>query len=190
MVVIMKEQGFDPETITGQHEDLLPGIPQREREHPPQPRDAGPSMLLVQMHDHFGIGLGPEAMPFRGEFLPQLAVVVDLAVADHDDRPVLIRHRLAAARHVDNAETAHPDPHSGSGTPKHARPVVIRATVLQRPPHRSQQRRQTAFATPRAGVVTELGDAENAAHAYVSAISLTEYTKSASTACCRRRSHA
>ncbi len=42
---------------------------------------------------------------------PQRGVVVDLAVEDDPDRAVLVRHRLVAARHVDDGQPAVGEPH-------------------------------------------------------------------------------
>src|SRR4051794_41206892 len=53
---------------------------------------------------HLGVAAGPEPVPRPLELAHQLAVVVDLAVLDDDDRAVLVGDRLVAARQVDRSE--------------------------------------------------------------------------------------
>ena len=61
-------------------------------------------MLLVEVDDHLGVALGREPVARADQGLAQLAVVVDLAVEDDDDRPVLVGDRLVAGREVDDAQ--------------------------------------------------------------------------------------
>src|SRR5205823_297523 len=60
--------------------------------------------LLVAVHEHLGIATRVETMAGPLELVHQLAVVVDLSVLHHEDRPVLVRDRLVAAREVDERE--------------------------------------------------------------------------------------
>jgi hypothetical protein len=43
----------------------------------------------------------------RLQFCPQGAVVVDLAIEDQHDLPILAEHRLLATLHIDDGEAAH-----------------------------------------------------------------------------------
>jgi hypothetical protein len=57
------------------------------------------------MDEHLGVGVrGAERVPRALELGPQLRVVVDLAVLDHDHAPVLARDRLVAALEVDDRQ--------------------------------------------------------------------------------------
>ena len=61
-------------------------------------------MLLVEVDEHLGVAARREAVPGALELVPQLAVVVELAVLDDGDPAVLVRDRLVAGREVDDRE--------------------------------------------------------------------------------------
>ena len=64
------------------------------------------------MDDHLRVGARSEPVTLGGELLPQLTVVVDLAVQDDDDGLVLIEDRLIARLEVDDREPLHPESHA------------------------------------------------------------------------------
>src|SRR5258706_16208817 len=64
-------------------------------------------------------------MAVPGQLPAQLAMVVDLAVADRPDRPILARQRLAAGLQIDDAQP----PHSQSGAGADEQPLLVRAAV-------------------------------------------------------------
>src|SRR6266853_1656526 len=66
--------------------------------------------LLVAVHQNLGIAAGLETMSPPFEFGAQDAVVVDLAVEDGPDRPVLVAHRLVAGMQVDDGEAPVAEP--------------------------------------------------------------------------------
>src|SRR5262249_39909486 len=83
------------------------GVPERERPHAVEPLDAGVSPLAVRGEDHLGVGRAAEAVALRLELRAKLAVVVDLAVVDELETPVLACERLVARRRgVDDREPA------------------------------------------------------------------------------------
>ena len=96
-----------------------------EREHPLQAPDGVGSPLFVGVNDRLGVRGGPEAMAARLELLPELAVVVDLAVEDDPDAAVLVLHRLMAAGAVDDGQPAVTERRVRIG--KHA--AAVRAAV-------------------------------------------------------------
>src|SRR5687767_4131988 len=59
------------------------------------------------MKDRLGIAVRREPMPALLERPAQLDVVVDLAVADENERSIFVVERLRAARDVDDAQAAH-----------------------------------------------------------------------------------
>ena len=59
------------------------------------------------MDQHLGIGMvRAEAVSLGVEFATQFAMVIDFAVEDDPDRPVLVGHRLMAAGKIDDGQPA------------------------------------------------------------------------------------
>ena len=100
-------EGFDPETVAGEHQRAGRRVPDREGEHALQVIKRSEATVLVPVYDHFGIRACRERMAARGEVCPELAVVVDLAVEDDPDAPPFARHRLVAGREIDDLEPSH-----------------------------------------------------------------------------------
>jgi hypothetical protein len=105
------------------------------------------------VQQHFGVGLGAEADAAQLEFATQLAEVVDLAVADNDQRFVLVADRLVAAAHIDDRQP----PHADRAAPVAVHAVIVRAAVRDRVAHARQGARI-------GGAAVELVDAVDAAH--------------------------
>ena len=103
-------QRLDAQTIAGQQQTPLRGVPDRKRKHPAQMVDAAWTELFPQVNDGFGVAGSPKTMTARGEFLAQLAVVVDLAIEDDPDRSIFVADRLLAAVQVDDAQASHAQP--------------------------------------------------------------------------------
>lgn len=107
------------------------------------------------MKQHLTVGLTPKANPPL-EPLPQLPVVVDLAVRREDDVPVLADERLPPALGVDQRE-----PREG-----HARlPGVVELHVV-RParPQRMGHVAENRVGRPREGASVGVGESCNSAH--------------------------
>ena len=102
---------LDAEPVTDEHEGLSRLVPQRDGEHSPEVMDEVRTVLLVEMDDRFRIGIGGETVPAGLQIRSELPIIVDLAVEDDPDRPILVRNRLMAAGDVDDAEPAHPEAH-------------------------------------------------------------------------------
>ena len=58
---------LDPEPVARDQDAVAAHVVQRERKHAAQMIDTGVTVVLVQMHDDFGIGIGAEAMAARFE---------------------------------------------------------------------------------------------------------------------------
>ncbi len=92
--------------VPGKQKLALATIPDSQREHSPKPRDEIRSQLLVKMNNHLGIARRPERMSSAGQLIAKLAVVVNFAIENSYDRPILIGDRLAAAWQVDDGQPA------------------------------------------------------------------------------------
>ena len=97
---------LDAEAVARQDQPPLAPVPDRHGEHAAQARGEVESVLLVEVDDHLGVAVAREAVPLRLELGAQLAVVVDLAVLDDLQAPVLVRERLVAGVEVDDRESA------------------------------------------------------------------------------------
>jgi len=102
-----EEELLDADAVAGQQQTLTPIIPDREGEHAAQMGDAVVAPLLVGVDDRLGVGRGGEPVAVGLELLAQLPEVVDLAVEDDPDAPVLVGDRLIAAGEVDDGEPSH-----------------------------------------------------------------------------------
>src|SRR5438552_1613453 len=100
------EERLDPEAVPGEDEPPGRAVPDRQREHAVEPRDAVGPVVLVEMDDRLAVARGREAMAARLELRPELPIVVDLAVAHDPHRAGLVHQRLRAAGHVDDGEPA------------------------------------------------------------------------------------
>jgi len=80
----------------------MPRVPDRDREHAAERLDERRAALFIQVDEDLGVAVGGEGVTASAELVHQLPVVVDLAVLDHLDPPVLVRDRLVAAREVDD----------------------------------------------------------------------------------------
>ena len=92
------------ELIAGQHQPAAGMIPQSEGEHAAQPRHAIRAPFDIGIEQHFGVGLGAEAMALSFELLAQQFEIVDLAVEDERDARALMHHGLDARRQIDDRQ--------------------------------------------------------------------------------------
>src|SRR5207249_11444963 len=99
------EQGFDPQPGASQEEDLSVAVPEREREHAAQMLDASLAVILVQMHQDFGIAFCLKPVPLRDESMTQFLEIVDLSVHHDADRSALVPDRLASPSHINDPQT-------------------------------------------------------------------------------------
>jgi hypothetical protein len=58
------------------------------------------------MHNNFDIRLGPETMAGRLQGSTQFLIIVDLSIAYHCDRVILVRDGLIPGFQIDNAQSA------------------------------------------------------------------------------------
>src|SRR5262249_24769526 len=80
-------------------------------------------VVLPQVRDDLGVGVGDKPMSAAGKLGPALGVVEQLAVEDHLDGAVLVADRLATVEQPDNAESPGGEAQTGA----------LQATVLVGP---------------------------------------------------------
>src|SRR5438445_6218254 len=83
-----------PEAVARAEQRSPRPVPERESPHAVEELDTPLAPLLVRAKDHLGVGRAAEAVPVPFKLAAQLAVVVDLAVVNELERPVLRPKRL------------------------------------------------------------------------------------------------
>ena len=97
-------QGQDAGPISREQQAAAARIPERDRKLSVQGVHEVGARVLVEVHEHFGIGGRSKHVPARAQVVAQLNVVEDLAVEDDLDRSVFVRDGLPAAAEVDDAQ--------------------------------------------------------------------------------------
>ena len=120
-------QGLLAEAVARQQELAAPHVPDGKGEHAAQLVDHALAAVLVEMENDLGVAAGLEEMAAADELAPQLAVVVDLAVADDPGAGVLVGDRLMPARQVDDREAAHGE----AGLAEEHGALIVRPAVDQ-----------------------------------------------------------
>src|SRR5439155_19245745 len=106
-VVERVEQGLHAEPVAREVQRPPTRVINRESENAPQPTGHALAVLLVEVHEHFGVRGAAEPMTPALELAPQISMVVDLAVEDDVDTAVLVGHRLVpCGREVDQRQPA------------------------------------------------------------------------------------
>ena len=149
-------QGFDADTIADEVQDALAFIPQREREHADESLDGLDAPLLESGQDDFGVARAFERVPQRHQRRADVGVVVDLAVENHDEAPVLRRHGLVAALgEIDDRQPSMSQSRAGSTDPN---PAVVRSSMTQTRRGRAEITRETL------GIAATSYESSNSAH--------------------------
>jgi hypothetical protein len=131
-------------------------VPYSEGEDPVQTGGAVEPPFLVGVNDGFCVCTRGEAVTARFQLATQLAMVVDLAVEDHDNRPVLVRDRLISCDEVDDREA--PD------TERDSRVVVEVLTALIGPAMPQQVARASEVASIDRTAASAIVDTNDPAH--------------------------
>src|SRR5262249_53252417 len=131
-------QRFDADAISGKQQSPGSLIPDRKTEHAAKLYHGLFTVFLVEMHNHFGVGLRLEDMSLGLEELAQLAIVIDFPVKDDPYASILIGDRLMASIQVNDREPAKAE------TDRSRRVVtfVVGTTMFNRVRHPLQQRRR------------------------------------------------
>ena len=96
---------LDPVAVSGEDEPALRPVPERDGKHAAQALRKIEPVLLVEVDEHLGVAMSREGVPGPLEVMPELAVVVELAVLDDLDAAVLVADRLVTGLEVDDRET-------------------------------------------------------------------------------------
>ena len=120
------EERFLANPVAGEEGPTAARIPDAEGEHAGKAVDAIVPVFLVEMEDHFGVGVGAEPMAGGLEAGTQVEGVVDLSVEDDPDGVVLVRHRLLATGEVDDGKALHAD----GDAVVDERTILVGATVV------------------------------------------------------------
>ncbi len=119
------EERLDPEAVAAEDHAPPAAIVDREGPHADEVSLDVVGVLLVEAEEHLRIAVRLEADARAFELPAELRRVVDLAVVDEDDHPVVARHWLATVLDVDDREPTHRDRRGRVG----AQPRAVRAAV-------------------------------------------------------------
>ena len=129
--VVGNIQGLDPEGIASQEQFLSEIVPDCERVHALECMDEFSAAMGVEMQENFSVAIRLEPVAFRFEFLPKLAIVVDLAVEGDVETAVRARHRLGAAiGEIDDGQP--PMRQADAAIARHPQPGAVRAAGQHR----------------------------------------------------------
>jgi hypothetical protein len=92
------EQRLDPEPIAGEEHPVPGTVQDGKGEHAAQAGGHGRTLLLVEVHQHLGVGAAAEGVAPAPKLRSQLRMVIDLAVENDLDAAILVRHRLRTGR--------------------------------------------------------------------------------------------
>ena len=122
--------------VAGEQQAPSRPVPDREREHPVQPIEAGFAVLRVEVNDDLGVRGASEVDAARDELGAELAVVVDLAVERDPDRAVRAHHRLRGGfREIDDAKPRVAEAHADRSGPDDSGALLLRAAMRERRRH-------------------------------------------------------
>jgi hypothetical protein len=147
------EERTDADSIAREKQCTGTAIPDAERPLSVESGDGGRAFFFVKMEDDFGVRLGLKPVTFALEIRAKLDVVEDLSVERDPQRAVFVRHRLAAAGHVDDAQ---PRVRKSGGRIR-VQAAVIRTAMAERGNHAPKAVRVDAMSVCR-------GDSCNPAH--------------------------
>ena len=79
-------QRLFPHAISRDKQSALPPFPNGEREHASKMLYAIGSVLFVQMHNDFGVGMGGETVAFGFQRIPQFGEIINFAIENKGSR--------------------------------------------------------------------------------------------------------
>ena len=114
--VVGPVERLDAQRIARQQQRALLGVPQAEGEHAAQLLHHVGAAVGIELQQHLGVGAAAEGVAARGQFLAQLAVIVDLAVEGDGVAAAGAVHRLRAGlAQVDDGEPLMGEPRAPVG---------------------------------------------------------------------------
>ena len=100
-------QRLFPGAVAREKQRLVEAVPNRKREHAAQAAQHVRAVFFVAVQNRLRVGMRFERMPRLFERLPEFLKIVNFAVEDDVQRPVLVLNRLMPAGEVNNAQAAH-----------------------------------------------------------------------------------
>src|SRR5215213_8210326 len=97
---------IDAELISGQHQLLLFLVVERECKLAVEFVDEIYAVFFVEVDENFDVAASAKRVSFFDQAASQLAVVIDLAIANDHDGFVFIEEWLVAAFQIDDAQSA------------------------------------------------------------------------------------
>ena len=98
------EEWPDTDPVPCQYQPMCRCIPQGDGKLPVQMVDKAFAEVFIEVHQHFGVRCGVEAVATRLQFRPEFQVVEDLAVEHDRDRAGFVVNGLVAGGEVDDAQ--------------------------------------------------------------------------------------
>ena len=96
-------------------------VDERQRELAAQLLEDALAVLLVEVHDDLGVGVGAEDVALGLQLRLALGIVEQLAVVDDGDGAILVEDRLLAVAETDDGEAAIGEPEAGADRENHPR---------------------------------------------------------------------
>jgi hypothetical protein len=124
-------QRFDTKAITNQPSSTTFMIPQRHREHSSQSTEGLESFVLIQVDQDFGITASRKSVPSAHKLLPQLSIVIDLAIHDSPNGTSLVSDWLLSPVRIDYPKSSRAKRDTGLTIDS----LFVRSTMDQTPQH-------------------------------------------------------
>ncbi len=122
-------QRADADAIAGEENGALGKVDERQRELAAQLLEDAFAVLLVEVDDDLGVGVGAEDVALGLQLRLALGIVEQLAVVDDGNRAILVEDRLLAVAEADDGEATVGEPDAGT----QQKSVVVGTAVPERP---------------------------------------------------------
>jgi len=129
--IVAIDEGFFAESIAGDEELLLAGVPDGEGEHAAEFADAIDAVVFVEVDDGFGVGIGAECVATLFESGLDFAVVVDFAVEGDPDGFVFVGEGLVAATEIDDGESSLAEDGTGGALGKIRDAGIVETAIIR-----------------------------------------------------------
>src|SRR6516162_3908473 len=116
---------LDSHGVPGDDEALFVHIPDGQAKHPIQATENLRSPLLVPMDNHLGVRVCSKCMTTSQQIGANFLEIVNLAIENHPDLLLKVRHRLMTSGQINDRKT----PEAESERTVKIVPLVIRAAV-------------------------------------------------------------
>ena len=147
-------QRADADAVAGEEDGALVEVDQRDGELAAQLLEDAFAVLLVEVDDDLGVGVGAEHVALGLQLRLALGIVEQLAVEDDGDALILVEDRLLAVAEADDGKAAVGEAEAGAQQES----VVVRAAMPERLRHRVQR------GGIRLALAGEVDDSSDAAH--------------------------